>query len=229
MTDTARNRELNARLEKLYERVQPAFLEEQEKAYGYRDLRINEFGIISEENYDAGQGILIVLKEPSGWSEKDLQDGFLYREFAHGIMAGKWKAPTMTPWYNLGRWLAAIKEPQKETQEIADMFDDALRYLSAAAITNINKTNGYTVSGPEFEKIAQSEVAVRTLKEEVDILKPRIILFCGTAWVLEEAYLDQLREHGCILLDMWHPGARISKTGMIEELRKQLQAQKAES
>lgn len=235
MVNVAKNRELTAQLKELYERVQPAFLDEHEKAFGHRDPRINEYGIISEEDYNADNGILILLKEGNDWAEKDYQDGYVFRDFAHFVMTGKWINHdgklwfNPTPWYNLGRWLAAIKEPQKPAKEIAEMYLDAVHCLSAAAITNVNKANGYAASGKEFVKVAQSEIAVRTLKEEIEILKPKMIIFGSTAWVLEESYRNQLREQGCILLEMCHPGAYISKTKMIEELRKQLKAQQAES
>lgn len=50
MVNVAKNRELTAQLKELYERVQPAFLDEHEKAFGHRDPRINEYGIISEDD-----------------------------------------------------------------------------------------------------------------------------------------------------------------------------------
>lgn len=227
MIDAAKNRELTAQLRNLYERVQPAFLDEHEKAFGHRDPRINEYGILSEENYDADNGILIVLKEANDWSEEDYRNGYVYRTFAHDLMAGDGKTKTMMPWYNLGRWIAAIKEPQKPAQELAEMYEDALRYLSAAAITNLNKASGYAASGKEFVKVALSDIAVQTLQQEIAILKPKIIIFGSTTWVLENSYLDQLRKQGCILLDMCHPGARISRIKMIEELREKLRSQNA--
>lgn len=107
------------------------------------------------------------------------------------------------------------------------MYEDALRYLSATAITNLNKASGYAASGKEFVKVALSDIAVQTLQQEIAILKPKIIIFGSTAWVLENSYLDQLRKQGCILLDMCHPGARISRIKMIEELREKLRSQNA--
>ena len=231
MTDININKELNQKLKNLYGRMADGFLAEYEKAFGDKAPCINEFGIADEESYDADNGIFVILKETNGWSDKDFRESLTYKDFVYsliekgnGINDGRKKAERvqMNMWYNLGRWIYAIMNPQKPTVEIAEMYNEALKSLGAAAYTNVNKVRGYEHSGKEFYKLAKTVPVLQTLKEEVEILKPKVILFCGTARILGDDFIGELKQNGCKVLEIWHPAARKSKLEMIEIVKKQM-------
>ncbi len=238
MVNTEKNRTLNTQLEKLYERVQTEFLDEHEQAYGFRIPRLLRCGIIEEEAYDADQGILIVLKEANDWIDDgtaaDGNDflGFVRCLIEKGAEINVDRKPAervrMVTWYNLARWIVALVNPEKSSNEIAQMYGEALAALGKAAITNVNKATGFARVDKRYYQIAKSEVAIKTLKEEIELLAPKTILFCGAAWVLGEDYRAKLREKGCAVLEMCHPGARIAKTTMLDDLRGQLAVCRAE-
>lgn len=231
MVDIKRNAELNRQFRELYQRVEPEFLDEYEKWYGERKPFLLDFGIIDEKYYDADNGILIVLKEARDWNfEKDGREVYLglvrcIANEGNGVNAGREKKNRvkMNMWYNLGRWIAAIKYPDKSIEEIAKMKNDALQMLNIAATTNINKVTGGASSGAKYDNLAKSDIAVRTFKEEVSILNPKYIIFCQTQWWFLDEYLDELRGQGRKLIEMCHP-AYWGKTTieMIKRIKGQL-------
>ncbi len=232
MIDVNKNEKLNQKLRTLYCDATNKFLEEYEKAFGDKAPGINTFGIADEESYDEDNGILVILKETNGWNDKDFQEKTTYIDFVYDVIKkgssindGREAAErvTMNMWYNLGRWITAIKEPDKEPKEIAEMHDEAIKALGAAAYTNVNKVRGYARSDKEFWEIAKSEIAINTIKEEIKILNPKTIIFGGTLWIFENSYINELRQKGIKVLDMWHPAARKSNVEMIEEVQKQMQ------
>ncbi len=232
MVNTDKNEELNQKLKELYSRITDEFLAEYEKAFNDKAPRINEFGIADEKCYDTDNGILVILKEANGWRNEDFENGDVYIDFVRAVIEegssindGREAAERvkMNMWYNLGRWITAIKEPDKKTEEIAEMYDEAIKALGAAAYTNVNKVRGYAHSDKEFWEIAQSDIAINTIKEEIEILKPRTIIFGGTLWIFENSYIDELKQKDIKILDMWHPAARKSNVEMIEEVKKQMQ------
>lgn len=86
MIDIAKNNELNAQLFTLYETYTQPFLSEWIKAFGTNaPPRINEFGIINEECYDADNGILFIGKETNGWDDSDFASGILFRTWMQNI------------------------------------------------------------------------------------------------------------------------------------------------
>lgn len=230
MIDVNRNKKLNEKLKNLYGRVTDEFLAAYETAFGDKAPGINKFGIADVESYDAENGILVILKETNGW--KDIQEEFTYLDFVRAVIDegrdindGREAAErvTMNMWYNLGRWITAIKESDKKPEEIAEMYDEAIKALGAAAYTNVNKVRGYACSDKEFWEIAKSDVAINTIKEEIEILNPKTIIFGGTLWIFENSYIDELKQKGIKVLDMWHPAARKSNIEMIEEVNRQMQ------
>lgn len=232
MIDVNKNEKLNQKLGTLYYDTTNKFLEAYEKAFGDKAPGINKFGIADTESYDAENGILVILKETNGWNDKDFQEEITYIDFVRAVIDerssindGREAAErvTMNMWYNLGRWITAIKEPDKETEEIAEMYDEAIKALGAAAYTNVNKVRGYARSDKEFWEIAKSDVAINTIKKEIEILNPKTIIFGGTLWIFENSYIDELKQKGIKVLDMWHPAARKSNVEMIEELNRQMQ------
>lgn len=236
MIDVKRNKALNEELKNLYSSVTDRFIEEYKKAFSADTNPPNhliEFGIADEESYDAKNGILIILKETNGWNGKDFQDKLTYKDFVRAVIdegrginsvRDKSERVQMNMWYNLGRWITAIKEPQRPTDEIAEMFDEAIKALGAAAYTNVNKVRGYARSDKEFWELAKSDVAINTIKEEIEILNPKTIIFGNTLWIFENSYIDELKQKGIKVLNMWHPAAyNKPKVDMIEKVREQMQ------
>lgn len=129
-------------------------------------------------------------------------------------------------WYNLGRWVSVIRKPGRPTNEVAGLFDEAVQELRSVAFTNVNKVTGGASVNAAYYKVAQSKAALDTLREEIRILDPKVVLFCGTASLLGKDGLDQLRADGHKVLGMWHPGARKRKKMMIDEVKKQLREEK---
>lgn len=231
MVNTDKNEKLNQELKALYSRVTDEFLAEYKKAFSEDTNPPNcliEFGIVDEKSYDADNGILMILKETNGWNDKDFQEKLTYKDFVRAVIEegasindGREESERiqMNMWYNLGRWITAIKEPHKKTEEIAEMYDEAIKALSAAAYTNVNKVRGYTHSDKEFWELAKSDVAINTIKEEIEILNPKTIIFGNTLWIFENSYIDELKKRGIKILDMWHPAACKSKLDMIKKVQ----------
>ncbi len=231
MINAGKNKALNRKLLDLYHQKTDAFLQEYKKAFSDDKNppdRIGIFGIVDENWYDTDNGILVILKETNGWSNEDFRTGNTYIDFVRAI-SEKGRAVndgrereervTMTMWYNLGRWITAIKSPQKSTDEIAGLYDEVLDTLGTVAITNVNKVRGSESSGDAYFAMAQSDLAMDTIKEEIVILNPGTIMFCGTYWLFEDSYMKELEKKGIKILDLWHPAARKSKTEMIDKVK----------
>lgn len=229
------NAKMNNELKKLYEDVTADFLTEYKADFKTAPpARINEFGIIDETAYDADHGILIILRETRGWKDEDFEENKLFRDFVYGIETkkkemnigrSKEERINFNMWYNLGRWISAVCDPAKAAEKIACMFDDALEALGKAAITNVNKVRGETQAGSEYWKMAKSDIAIKTLKKEIEILKPRTIICGGTSYLLYllgDEYIDSLKKDGCNVINMCHPAARISKLDMIGKVQRQM-------
>lgn len=228
MVDPAQNKRINQELKVLYRSVEQEFLNAHEKAFGFRYPGLLRFGIIDEESYDAAGGILIVMKEANDWAVADYESGYTYLDFARDMRSGAITlGHGMQTWYNLGRYIAAVRSPERPTAEICALYgEDALSELRHAAITNLNKATGFAVSGKEYDDlIRQSDIAIHTFIEEVNILNPKTILFClgkGETWIFEDAFMDGLRAKGCTLIDTWHPGAHKTTAEMIDAVKAQL-------
>lgn len=208
-------------LRELYQKNGPELFKAFREANNGREVPgMIEYGIVDEDVYDAENGVLIVLKEANDWSVEDFRDGVTYADYVRDLIDGK--HPRRAMWYNLGRWVAAIRQPDRPTEELAGLYQDALEKLRSVAFTNVNKVTGAASVNKAYYEMAQSDEALDTLREEIQILNPKTVLFCGTAWLLEENDLDELRAQGRKVLDMWHPGAHKSKTAMLEEVKKQL-------
>lgn len=233
MVDCKGNVERNKQLRELYRKAQPDFLRAYEKVFGQKVSCLHTFGIISEQDYDADNGILIILRELNDWppAPDDSFFGFVDAIITkgHHINDGRttFGRVSMLTWYNLGRWLTAIQNPEKSPEEIAAMFDTSLPALKTAAYTNINKITGYAWSDKRYYWLTEDEngIALQTLKKEIEILNPKIILCGNTRWQLEKIYsgdISNLENQGTKVLDMPHPAARKKKIEMIESLRAQL-------
>lgn len=231
MINTNKNKALNKKLLDLYLQKTDAFLQEYKKAFSDDENppdRIGTFGIVDESWYDTDNGILVILKETNRWSNEDFQTGNTYIDFVRAISEQgravndgreREERVSMTMWYNLGRWIIAIQNPQKSTDEIAGLYDEALKNLVAIAITNVNKVRGCESSRNAYFDMARSDVVIDTIKEEIAILNPETIIFCGTYWLFEDSYIKELEKAGIKIFDMWHPAARKSKREMIDAVK----------
>lgn len=232
MVDPAQNKHINQELKALYKSVEKEFLDEHEKAFGFRYPGLLDFGIIDEESYDTENGILIVMKEANDWNKANWDEhndtwGYTYLDFARDMSEGFISMRYgMQTWYNLGRYVMAVRFPERPTAEICALHGEALSELRHAAVTNLNKATGYESSRKEYFKLIwENETAIKTFAAELKILKPKTILFClgkGGTWIFEDAFMDDLRAKGCTIIDAWHPAATKGNANMIDAIKEQL-------
>lgn len=221
MKDPKQNAEISRQLHELYQKAGPELRKAFREANNGREAPgMIEYGIVDENAYDAQNGILIVLKEANDWSAEDFRKRVTYTEYVRDLIDEE--HPRSAMWYNLGRWVSVIRKPDRPTDEVAELYEDAVQELRSVAFTNVNKVTGGASVKKAYYKMAQSKAALDTLREEIRILDPKIVLFCGTAWLLGADGLDQLRAEGRKVLDMWHPGAFKSKAMMIDAVKQQL-------
>lgn len=223
MIDVAHNRSINEALDALYEKYRESYLMAYIEAFADADPphRINEFGIIDVERYDADKGILFLAKETNGWSNEDYINGVLFRGWLEGIikngLSGHVKRhPIM--WYNIGRWASYLND---QTQSIAALANEKAEVISAigtVAFTNMNKVRGMAQAQKEYWKLAYTDITGSLLREELAILQPKIIVCCGTYY----EFKHHIPDYKGILIDMPHPGARTSTLEMLEQLAAQL-------
>ena len=134
MIDLDRNRKINAALSALYEEYCADYLTTYIQAFGDGNPpeRINEFGIIDEERYDADNGILFVAKETNDWDNKDFQNGYFFRKWMNSItkqgLSGHAKEHPLM-WYNIGRWVSLLDNPSQSIPSLAEEKCDAIKKL----------------------------------------------------------------------------------------------------
>ena len=223
MIDLDRNRKINAALSTLYERYSAAYLTAYIKAFRDENPpeRINEFGIIDEERYDADNGILFVAKETNDWDNKDFQNGYFFRKWMNSItkqgLSGHAKEfPLM--WYNIGRWVSLLDNPSQNIPSLAEEKSDAIKKIGTIAFTNINKVRGKEQAKNEYASLAYHDMSGMLLREELSIIQPKMIVCCGTYY--EFAY--HVRDFNGPVIAMPHSGARKNTITMLEQLRASL-------
>lgn len=215
---------INAKLKALYEEYTPDFLSAWTDAFGETaPCRINEFGIIDIHRYNLHNGILFIGRETNGWSDKDYEDGCLFRDWMCDIsrsgVHGRGhvsKHPNM--WYNIGRWALLLQSPDMPIDDLAKMKDEAINAIGTIAFTNINKVRGKNKIGKEYNQLTYTEVVKTLIQREVAIINPKIIVTCGT-WRPVASFLPDYKGK---IICMNHPGARKSSKAMLEELKAQL-------
>lgn len=182
--------------------------------------RINEFGILDPQRFDEKLRILVVCKETNDWSDEDFAKGYLFpvwmgEIFEKGPFGHMQKHPKM--WYNLGRWIALLRQPTLPNETLASMKREAIDQLRTVAYTNLNKVRGSAGAGKEYHTLLQASVVAETLRREVAILQPHTVLCCGTYEAVKAALPDFVGR----LIPMPHPGAFKSTSSMLEQLRQQ--------
>ena len=234
MIDIEKNKEINKKLSELYVEYSQDFLSVYTDAFEDSEppCRINEFGIIDEERFDADNGVLVIAKETNKWHNWEFERNIFFRDWMSDItktgLADRGhitKHPIM--WYNMGRWLKAIENPSANIDDIAWLKSEAISQLGTMAFTNINKVRGGSSSRNQYAKVAYSEIVGTVLREEIEIIQPKIIMCCGT-WRVFNYHLncEVLEKAGCKVLCMPHPAARKGSKEMIEDLIKQLEENK---
>ncbi len=228
MTLTAHEEKNNARindeLRTLYDEYTQEFLSAWSEAFNEAPpCRMNEFSIIDISRYNANKGILFICRETNGWSDKDYENGCLFREWLCDIsqngIRGKGhvsRHPNM--WYTIGRWALFIQDPKTPIKSLAYLKDEAIDILGTIAFTNLNKVRGKNKSGKEYYNLVNNNITKELIQKEVDILNPKIVVACGTG----QQVTSLLSDHGCRVICMSHPAARKTQITMLQELRAQL-------
>lgn len=222
--DREKNAMINVKLASLYDECTPAFLSAWSAAFEeVPPRRMNEFGIIDVDRYNAEEGILFIGRETNGWDDKDYEEGCLFRNWLCDIsrsgIQGRGhvsKHPNM--WYNIGRWALLMQSPEMSVDVLAQVKTEAIEALGTIAFTNINKVRGKNKIGKEYNKLTYADVVKRIIQEEVAIIKPKAIITCGT-WHPVASYLP---DYDGKIIRMNHPGARKTSRAMLQELKEQL-------
>ena len=223
MINVQENILINERLKKAYEDATPEMLKIWSEIYNQKPpFRMNEFGIIDVEKYDTDNGILFIGRETNGWDDKDYEKGYLFREWMCDIsrngLSGRGhitKHPNM--WYNIGRWAMLLSEPSYPIIYFADAKAEAISEIGKIAFTNVNKVRGGNVSGDEYFRFSEEPFVKNLLRTEIEIIKPKIIVCCGTArptFPLPDDFNGEFYV-------MPHPAARKRKIDMLVDLNKQ--------
>ena len=198
MVNKDKNRVINSQLKALYKEYTDEFLEVYSRAYECdRPCKINEFGIVDIDTYDADNGVLFVSKESNGWSDDDFRRDYSYRlwlyEIVHNGLSAAKEHTKRNPLflYNLGRWSAVIHDRSNSISELCFKKSEVLPYISRIAYTNINKVKGENVSGRQYSEISKSDVAQMVIKKEIEIISPKIIVCCGTYETLKDYGINE--------------------------------------
>lgn len=224
------NNEINQKLSEVYKRYTDEFLAEYKAAYHDDNApsRINEFGIIDDKRFDTDKRILVIAKETNGWSNEEFDKGVLFRPWMEEISRNGLQGhdhirryPTM--WYNMGRWIELILNPDADLVSLSKEKAPAINALGTVAFTNINKVRGTHISGAAYKKIAYTDIVGKVLREEISIIKPKIILCCGTCRPFH-FHVPETVYNGTIYY-MPHSAARLSSLEMLKDLCSQIHFQ----
>lgn len=225
MINVERNRSINQALCHLYESYREDYLAAYRHVFNDPEppKRINEFGIIDVNRYDTDAGILFIAKETNGWSNEDFKSGHLFRDWVEDIskngVVGKGhvqRHPGM--WYNLGRWALYLNGSERDINTIASYRKEALPALGTIAFTNLNKVRGWEQSRREYAKLSGADISAQLLREELELLRPKIVVCCGTV----AAFRNHAPAYFGTVINMPHPAARIRPVEMLRHMAAQL-------
>lgn len=221
MIDAVYNRAINAKLSKLYEEYRASCLAAYVEAFQDSNppQRINEFGIVDEDRYDADRGVLFVAKETNGWCNEDYAAGVLFRAWLqdmtkNGLSGHAKRHPIM--WYNIGRWASFLDSPSQSMEELANK--KTTEKIGTLAFTNMNKVRGGSQSADSYWSLAYAPISGELLRKELEIIQPKVIVCCGT----HREFLCHVPDFNGVVIHMPHPGARIRTKAMLEQLAAQL-------
>lgn len=225
MIDAAKNRHINQALSTLYETYRDDYLSAYCAAFRDPDppRRINEFGIIDVNRYDADAGVLFVAKETNGWDNHEFASGQLFRRWLEDTsrdgLEGTGHAqrhPNM--WYNLGRWALFLNGAERDIDTIASCKKEALQALGTVAFTNLNKVRGLRLSKKAYRTLASADISGQLLREEITLLQPKTIVCCGTS----DIFRLHIPAFPGTVVHMPHPAARLRPAEMIHRMASQL-------
>ena len=183
----------------------------------------NPDGIVdpaSWDEQDAGKKVLFVLKETNelkGDSEKDPKSVSLVEHLMKPSAPSKYGSM----WPRIAEWWHAIYYNNDayhwyETQE-------AQKILKNVAVMNLKKTPG-SAQAKEDDVVQHIKDHWERIQQEIDLIDPDIIVFCGTWWMIQQAHqeyknaISELRFAKMtfppnsgktrLLIEYWHPAAR---------------------
>lgn len=218
MSDVKKNNQINEELTALYKQHTGLLLSDWEKHFGEpRPTRVNEFGIIDEEKYDADDGILFICKETNGWDYDDFNNGILFRTWMqqitrHGFQPNSDVKNHPQTWYQINRWIKLMRQASLDLNELAQCKE--VCDIGTIAFTNINKVRGRERSGKEYRNLARTDNVGEVLRREVEIIKPKKIVCCGT----HVDFRKHVPSFSGQVLNLPHPGARFGNIKMLEKL-----------
>lgn len=224
MIDVSKNKKINEELSNLYNEYSAACLKTYIEIFHDPEppCRINEFGIVDETRYDTDNGIFFIAKETNNWSNQEFENEYFFRGWINRMSQEgvRWhehikRHPNM--WYNMGRWAMYLSNPEYELSYIRSCTDEAVFQLGTVAYTNINKVRGHSSSGKEYWDMANSPITGEILRKELDIIKPKTVVCCGTYRV----FCHHIPDYHGVLIDMPHPGAYKSALSMLENICEQ--------
>ncbi len=216
MINITTNERTNQELDGLYKSFAAEFLSEWSDAFSdTAPESINSFGIVDEKKYDSDNGILFIGKETNNFANAQYRD-WLFWLSRQSSLFGTNITPNM--WYNVGRWACLAEYPEKDLQDIAALKADALKFIGTIAFTNVNKVYGKNQSKEEYYRVALSDVAGKLLRREIEIIKPKTIVCCGTG----DIFLRHVQGFSGKIIFMPHPGARKNTEAMLREFKRQL-------
>ena len=124
--------------------------------------RINEFGIIDEDRYNAEYGVLFICKETNGWSDEDFNNKLYFRNWMKDITKSGMperhhirRNPQM--WFNIGRWNRLICNPEENIENLSMKGKEIVSEIGLIAFTNINKVRGGAYAGKSFDILSNQE------------------------------------------------------------------------
>jgi len=151
----------------------------------YKELGINHSriccdGILDDDDdlknwKNANKKMLFIMKEVNDWKE----EGELKTLFENG--------PRYQMWHTISRWAGGILNNFPEFEEI-DEWSAMKENIKKIASINLKKTSGGPSS--DMSKInAHAHMCKELLLEQIDEIKPEIIIACGTfdsvIWLLD--------------------------------------------
>jgi hypothetical protein len=223
------NTEITNKLNDIYKSYSNEYISTYNKIHKSKPIdHITNYGLVSDENYKQKYGIFFIARETNG----EFHDSFL--SWLHQISFDCDFYPNSLVikhpqiWYNVGRWCEAIiglmNSEKVKIDEIAMRKKEVLKYLDYISFSNVSKGYGKPSVDSEYWKMANTDICIRLLGEEIKTIMPKVIVCCSTYNVVIKA-VENIQISKPIILQMCHPSARnISKKDMLNNLCIQLES-----